>query len=532
MTIAIYIAAALASLFLFTVELRRCLMMYQQNSYRDERYRIWLRESGDTTSGRRLCGLILFFLALSPFCPHTAATVLAGVFALWGGIVMARTKYKKPLVMTMRARRIFVTAYVLAALVAGLAVVAFGNKGLLSGLFALCEALLACYCGSHIILMAANRILSPLEKQINRKYYNEAASILASMKSLRIIGITGSYGKTSTKHYLHAMLSQQFETLMTPGNFNTTLGVVRTVREYLKPYHQVFIVEMGAKNVGDIKEICDLVHPWGGIVTAVGPQHLESFKTIDNVQATKFELVDSLPVGGLAVINNDFDKIAERTVDNVPCIRYAVARPDGADYVARDIEYTPSGTRFTVVRVADGKELRLSTRLVGECNISNLTAAVAMAQALGVSDEKIAYAVEEIEQVEHRLSIKRIPGGLTIIDDAYNSNPVGSAMALDVLSAMTQGRRFLLTPGMIELGGEQYDRNRDFGFNAASKCDVAIVVGEYNRNAILEGLKNGGMPEENIYTVASFAEAQQLLMSKSSPGDTVLYENDLPDTFK
>lgn len=532
MTIAIYIAAVLAALFLLIVELRRCLMLYQQNSYRDERYRIWLRESGDSTSGRRLCGLVFFFLSLSPFSPHIVSVVLIGVFALWSGIAMARAKYKKPLVMTMRASRIFVTACVLVAIIAAIAVILCGNGALLPRLFALSEALLGCYCGSHIVIMAANRILSPLEKQINRKYYNEAASILASMKGLRIIGITGSYGKTSTKHYLHAMLSQQYETLMTPGNFNTTLGVVRTVREYLKPYHQVFIVEMGAKNVGDIKEICDLVHPWGGIVTAVGPQHLESFKTIENVQRAKFELIDSLPADGLAVINNDFEKIADRPVENVRCIRYAVAHPDGADYVARDIEYTPTGTRFTVQRVADGHELRLSTRLVGECNISNLTAAVAMAQALGVSDDRIAYAVEEIEQVEHRLSIKRIPGGLTIIDDAYNSNPVGSAMALDVLSAMTQGRRFLLTPGMIELGSEQYDRNRDFGRHAADKCDVAIVVGEYNRDAILEGLKEGGMPDENIYTVASFTEAQQLLVSKSGPGDTVLYENDLPDTFK
>lgn len=532
MITAIYIAAALASLFLLTAELRRCLMMYQQNSYRDERYRIWLRESGDSTSMRRLCGIAIFFLALSPFSPHIASVVFIAIFALWGGIAMTRAKYKKPLVMTMRARRIFITAYVLAALIAGVAVVVCGDKEVMPGLFVLCEALLGCYCGSHIIIMAANRILSPLEKRINRKYYDEAASILASMKDLRIVGITGSYGKTSTKHYLHAMLSQQYETLMTPGNFNTTLGVVRTVREYLKPYHQVFIVEMGAKNIGDIKEICDLVHPWGGIVTAVGPQHLESFKTIENVQRTKFELVDALPAEGLAVINNDFEKIADRPVDNVRCIRYAVANPEGADYVAQDIEYTPSGTRFTVVRLSDGHALRLNTRLVGECNISNLTAAVAMAQALGVSDERIAYAVEEIEQVEHRLSIKRIPGGLTIIDDAYNSNPVGSAMALDVLSAMTQGRRFLLTPGMIELGSEQYDRNRDFGRHAASKCDVAIVVGEYNRDAILEGLKEGGMPEESIFTVASFAEAQQLLVSKSAPGDTVLYENDLPDTFK
>lgn len=215
MTIAIYIAAVLAALFLLIVELRRCLMLYQQNSYRDERYRIWLRESSDSTSGRRLSALVFFFLSLSPFSPHIVSVVLIGVFALWSGIAMARAKYKKPLVMTMRASRIFVTACVLVAIIAAIAVILCGNGALLPRLFALSVALLGCYCGSHIIIMAANRILSPLEKHINRKYYNEAASILASMKSLRIIGITGSYGKTSTKHYLHAMLSQQYETLMT-----------------------------------------------------------------------------------------------------------------------------------------------------------------------------------------------------------------------------------------------------------------------------------------------------------------------------
>ena len=267
-------------------------------------------------------------------------------------------------------------------------------------------------------------------------------------------------------------------------------------------------------------------------MTAVGPQHLESFKTIENVQATKFELVDALPSDGLAVINNDFPKIADRPVENVRTIRYAVTNPEGADYVARDIEYSATGTRFTVERMSDGHKLVLSTRLVGECNISNLVAAVAMAQALGVSDDRIAYAVERIEQVEHRLSIKRVPGGLTIIDDAFNSNPVGSAMALDVLAAMTQGKRFLITPGMIELGAEQYDRNRDFGRKAASSCDIAIVVGQYNREAILAGLAEGGMPSEAIRPVDSFAQAQQLLTSMAAAGDTVLYENDLPDTFK
>lgn len=535
--VVIYIISALALIFCLGAELRRCLMMFQQNSYRRERYMAWLRKSGDSTSGWRLCGLIIFFIGLTPFSPHVATAALAAVFAIMCGYNLATRKYKKPLVMTMRVRRIYITALLLCAMAAAGAIAmnyTFGPEGEGIGyqLFCFIEALLGCYCFSHAVMLLANFMLSPVEKRIGRRYYNEAAEMLASMPDLKVIGVTGSYGKTTTKHYLNRILSEQFEVLMTPGSYNTTLGVVRTVREMLKPYHEVFICEMGAKNIGDIKEICDLVHPFAGIVTAVGPQHLESFKTIENVQRTKFELVNALPADGLAVVNNDFEKIADYNVDKVRCVRYAVKNTDGADYIARDIEYTSTGTAFTVVRVADGHEFRLFTHLVGECNISNILAAVVMAQAFGVTDERIAYAVEKIEQVEHRLSVKRVPGGLTIIDDAFNSNPVGSAMALDVLAAFKSGKRFLITPGMIELGSEQYDRNRDFGQKAAACCDIAIVVGEYNRDAILEGLEAGGMPPEAVRPVESFAQAQALLTSMAGAGDTVLYENDLPDTFK
>ncbi|MGM9862110.1 MAG: UDP-N-acetylmuramoyl-tripeptide--D-alanyl-D-alanine ligase, partial [Muribaculaceae bacterium] len=398
-------------------------------------------------------------------------------------------------------------------------------------LFAALMALTACYCISHVIVVLANWLLAPVEKAINRRYYNDAKRRLEQMPDLKIIGITGSYGKTSTKHYLYRILSEHFDTLMTPGSFNTTLGVVRTVREYLKPYHQVFIVEMGAKQKGDIAEICDLVHPSVGIVTAVGPQHLESFKTIENVQSTKFELVDALPADGLAVVNNDFEKIADRPVSNTRCVRYAV-RVDNVDYTARNIEYSAAGSSFEVV-AADGYVLALRTRLVGECNISNLLAAVAVARHLGVPDKKIAYAVERIEQVEHRLSVKRTPAGVTIIDDAFNSNPVGSAMALDVLSSMKGGKRIVITPGMIELGEEQETLNETFGRRIAASVDVAIIVGKYNRDAILRGITDAaGLADDCVHAVDTFADAQRLLASFVAPGDTVLYENDLPDTFK
>ena len=208
---------------------------------------------------------------------------------------------------------------------------------------------------------------------------------------------------------------------------------------------------MGAKQPGDIKEICDLVHPSIGIVTAVGEQHLESFRTIENVQRTKFELVDSLPADGLAVVNNDFPFVANRKVDNVKCIRYAVSECGAAEYIAENITYTPQGTSFTVV-APDGEKFEFSTHLVGECNVSNLLAAIIVALKLNVPVDKIRYAVGNIEQVEHRLNMKHTPGGVTIIDDAFNSNPTGSKMALDVLKMMTGGRRIIVTPGMIELG--------------------------------------------------------------------------------
>lgn len=269
-----------------------------------------------------------------------------------------------------------------------------------------------------------------------------------------------------------------------------------------------------------------------GIVTAVGEQHLESFGSIENVQRTKFELVDSLPEDGFAVVNNDFPFIASRNVDNVECVRYGVSQdsvksPD-VRYIAEGIKYDQRGTSFTIVDRKTGNRLDLRTPLVGECNVSNLIAAVAMALHLGVTPNNIRYAVEQIEQVEHRLSLRRVPGGVTIIDDAYNSNPTGSKMALDVLAMMKPGRRFVITPGMIELGERQEELNHKFGFHMASCVDVAIIVGQYNRDAILAGLGEGQFPHEQIYTTDTFTEAYNLMVSMANPGDTVLFETICP----
>lgn len=509
--------------------------MLQQNSYRIPRYWRWLKNN--MSSSWRLVDVALLLLMCAPTLldPRLASFIVA-VACLVKVVMILKRKFKKPLVFTRRVWRIYTITGILSLGSLLAVVLSIGNSndalGYYNGVAVSLACLLLLCIFSWAVVILAVIILIPVEKAINRRYYNEARDILRSMPDLKIIGVTGSYGKTSTKHYLQRILSESYETLMTPGSYNTTMGVIRTVREMMKPYTQVFICEMGAKQNGDVKEICDLVHPYAGIVTAVGPMHLETFKSIDNVQSTKFELVDSLPSDGFAVVNDDFEYCANRKVDNVECLRYAVANDDNAAYHAEDVVYSPEGTKFRMVG-PEGLDLELSTKLVGECNISNLMAAAIVALRLGVPTEKIQYAVGRIEQVEHRLSIRRTPGAVTIIDDAFNSNPSGSKMALDVLKSFSaDGKRIVVTPGMIELGDEQYRLNEEFGKRIADSADIAIVVSNYNRDAIVKGIRSTDFDEKNMYVTDSFAEAQKLLAGMMAPGDTILYENDLPDAFE
>lgn len=488
-------------------------------------------------SSWRLVDIALIFLLMSSnLIDPRLAVLIVGIACIVKVYLIFRKKFKKPLVFTKRVWRIYSVTALLSLGAAIGVILTIGNKEYALGFypgFLVCVAfiMLEAFISWAFVILAVI-ILKPVEKMINDRYRSNAMDILKSNPGLKVIGITGSYGKTSTKHYLHRILSEQFETLMTPGSFNTPMGVIRTIREQMKPYTEIFICEMGAKQVGDIKEICDIVHPHYGIITAVGPMHLETFKKIENVQSTKFELVDSLPANGLAIINNDFEYCADRKVSNVESIRYAVSNTEKADYIAKNIKYSSSGTSFDI-EGRDGFIMSLRTRLVGECNISNLLAAIIMALKMGMEKDKIAIAVSKIDQVEHRLSIKKTPGGVTIIDDAFNSNPTGSKMAMDVLAGFKEfGKRIVVTPGMIELGKEQDKLNIELGEHIGRSSDIAIIVGEYNRDSLTEGIKKTDFPTDNIIIVDSFNQAQQKLSKMLSPGDTVLYENDLPDSFK
>lgn len=528
-----------ASIFYAAVRLRYELQMMQQNSYRLGRYGRWL--NGDLGNVARVTDLLMSGIVALFVIWNERWTIYAigavGLLALYKGIRQLRTKYKKPLVFTARAVRLYIVALVLTLALLVAVVMIFGRDMRWILLAATAAAVL-----SPVLMGLSLLILMPVEKAINRRYVNDARRILRSMPGLTVIGITGSYGKTSTKHYLYRILSERFNVLMTPGSYNTTLGVVRTVREQLRPYHNVFIVEMGAKQPGDIAEICRLVNPSIGIVTAVGEQHLESFKSIGNVQRTKFELIDALPADGTAILNDDFEYIADRPVENVAQVfRYTSDASRKADFRVTDVAYGRGETTFAIAG-PDGKTAPFDTKLAGSYNLSNVLAGYIAGRTLGMTDEEMRYAVGQIEQVEHRLNIKRMPGGITVIDDAFNSNPHGAKMALDVLAGFTGGLRVAVTPGMIELGSKQEEYNRKFGRQLAASCDLAIIVGAYNRDAILAGFAEGKAALEksapelagkiSAVAVATFADASRKVRETVKPGDVVLYENDLPDTFK
>ena len=489
---------------LWAAVVRYDIHMFQHNSYRVERYARWYRSNSNILRS----ALIVFLVALTFIPVYKWAVLTAIALTMYGEAWREfRAKYKKPLVYTMRVWRLIISAALLTAAMIAAAIyfVPAYAPAIALGLLVM-----------PIIMLLANVINKPLEAAISRWYYNDAKRILRSMPDLTIIGVTGSFGKTCTKHYLYRILAEKYNVLMTPGNFNTTLGVIRTVREHLKPHHQIFIVEMGAKQVGDIKEICDLVHPTIGIVTAVGEMHLETFHTQENILRTKFELIDALPADGLGVVNLDSEPIAGRSMSHrCKVLGYAIDNTK-ADYQAESINYSAADTSFAI---KSDKALRegYTTRLAGRGNILNLLAAVAVADHLQVSEAMQKRAMRQIEQIEHRLSVKRTAGGVTIIDDAYNSNPTGAKMALEVLRDFRRaegGRRIVVTPGFVELGERQAELNHELGKVIASACDIAIVVNKVNREAITSGLQDGDFDDSRVHCVASFKEAMMELQPK------------------
>ncbi len=441
----------------------------------------------------------------------------------WCRMIMQVRKAKKPFVVTMRVKRTWITCAVLFTLICalgGFCLTGAEPRLYFIGLFPLLLPLWVALGG----LFAW-----PIEKLVSEMYFRDAQRKLAARPDLIKIGITGSYGKTSVKFILGTILQEKFQVLVTPSSFNTPMGVTRIIREKLMPAHQIFVAEMGARHVGDIKEMCRLVHPHHGVLTSVGAQHLETFHSLERIKSTKYELMDAVPDGGCCFFPDDKGICRSLFDKTMKMKRLCSIHPgaEDADVWASDIHVSPAGSSFILHTMND--EIRCQTRLLGEHNIQNIVLAAMVALHLGMTLKQVSRGISRIMPVEHRLQL--IPStGVTIIDDAFNANPKGAEAALKVLREF-EGRRIIITPGMVELGNGEDEFNHEFGLMMADCVDVAILVGKKHTSPIAKGLKEAGFPKESMYVVSTLDEATAILRKIGHPGDVALFENDLPDNY-
>ena len=518
----LYGALVLASFWAVFRSMVYNLHMFQLNGYRVSTHIHWMAKNAE----HYLMEAIVLALSLTAVLPKEGfvgfgmASLLAAVIAL---IFSNRQKSaKKPLVYTPRVKRMIVTFTVLNAAVLGLSFWLLSTER--RNLAFLAVGFINAFAPFTVLL--ANLVNKPMELGVNAHYTREAKSMLAASPDLQTVGITGSYGKTGVKFYLYTILRAWTDTLVTPASFNTPMGIVKTVRGSLRPYHKVFLCEMGAKWVGDIKELCDLVHPTAGVITALGDQHLESFGSVQNIINTKYELADALPKEAPLYVNWDNDRIRENPPKHA-FIKYGTR--EDCDWRAFDIVSGAKGTSFRI-KAPDGTVTQFDTKLLGVHIVVNITGAVACANGLGMPLEDMRLYVRRIEAVPHRMQLVD-KGACTIIDDAFNSNPAGCRAALQTLSDM-DGCRVLVTPGMVELGEKEDELNYEFGKQAASACDKIVLIGARQTEAIRRGALDAGFPQKDLITEEDFSVAiKKVYALPTEKKKIILLENDLPDNY-
>jgi len=506
---------------------------FQLFGYKNPAFLSWLNDHIRDAILRRshmvgVCILILGWLLPIPAW---------GLFLMWAIAFASSKRYrrdkpKKGLVWTPRVKRLSLLGVVLMVVVWTLAFTA----PIPSPINILLGFWLIDFTAPFVVALASI-LAAPIEKAVQEGFKKQARAQLARRPDLKVVAITGSYGKTSVKFAIKEILSQRFPTLATPGSFNTPMGICRVVNDELTDEHAIVVLEMGMRHPGDIAELCQIASPDIAVITSVGPAHLEYMGSIEAIAEEKSSLLSYLTPEGTAILNGDDPfvlKMQEKVKGRVIIVS---TQSSEADLYANDISYDSTGARFTVHLASRAGEKanasiseRFETNVLGRHNVLNVLLAVAVGHEYGLTLRQMSHAIERLEPVDHRLKLLE-RNGLLVLDDAFNSNPVGAANAVEVLGGFAKGRKIVITPGMIELGDQEAELNRIFGTQIAKHADDVILVGPKRTEPIAQGLRKAGFPSDRVHVVLSLFEGQEWIAKNTVPGDVVLYENDLPDQF-
>ena len=505
----------------------KMLHMYQLSSYRLHGVFNWLKVTHYEYLLRYFSlaffatGITLLFNFCFPYeNVHYFSYLFLAFFGVLFCILSFGRKAKVPLALTPRMIRLIMTNTVVCA------AFAVGGWGLsltpmLEAGYAVLPALLP------LAALISYGITYPVERMIAKSFIKDATEEIDKRKAdgLTVVGITGSYGKTTAKNILFAMLSTKYRVCASPGSYNTPLGICRTVNDSLEDDDNILIAEMGARRRGDIKELCDVAKPDHGLITGVGSQHYETFGSLEAIADTKYELIEALPAGGAAVFNIADEGAAKLSERYGGENKIMAGGDENCDARYSDVTFGPFGCKFNLT--CGGETLPIKTKMLGRHIPALICACAALAAKLDVPLCACVRACERLAPVPHRLELS-LAGNKTIIDDAYNSNTAGAKNAVELLGSF-DGLKVIVTPGIVELGDMEADANKEFGRQIAAVCDRAIFVGARAKH-LRAGAEEAGMAEDNMSSVASLKEARGLLADITEKA-VILFENDLPDNY-
>lgn len=377
------------------------------------------------------------------------------------------------------------------------------------------------------ILSLLNLLIYPFEILINNNYFNDAIRIINEYKPL-IIGVTGSYGKTSTKYFIYELIKDKFKTQMTPESYNTAMGITKFIRENLKKETEVFVVELAENEVGGFKRLLKLIDPNILVITSVGIQHLEEFGSKEKI-LSEFKYIINYCLNSnkceKLILNCDDEFLKDFVNEKVKKVSI-----NSNDYpFVKILEENLFNTKFKAKFL--NEEIIIETKLIGKETIRNLLLAIEVSIYLKVSLENIKEKIKFLEPFPHRLNvIKRV--NIIAVDDAYNSNPIGAKMAIDLISKYKDGRRIIVTPGFVELGKKEFEENKNLGKYMSDKVDFVFLVGGKRAKPIYDGLIEVNFPQDKIKIFKNFFEANNFIKTFLKQNDLILFENDLPEIYE
>lgn len=387
-----------------------------------------------------------------------------------------------------------------------------------------------------LIVSVTVLIFQPLAVLGRNQIIRMAKEKRAQFKELLVIGITGSYGKTSTKEFLATILSEKFKVLKTTEHQNSEVGISQCILNDLKPEHEIFIVEMGAYNRGGIKLLCDIAKPKIGVITGINEQHLSTFGSQENIISGKYELIESLPEDSLAIFNGDNEycfELYKKTLikKRVYSLQSSISGLP-SDIWAYNIRAEKDFITFKMTAGDEMVDFRVS--LLGSHNISNILAAVCCARELGMTLEEISRACQKIESWQSGIQLKRgrhpptVLHGINIFDATYSANPDGVISHLEYLK-IWPGKKVIIMPCLIELGSSSKEVHRRIGEKIGEVCNLAIITTKERFEEIKEGAIGRGMNSENILFIENPKKIFEKIKVFCKEGDVVLLESRLPN---